>query len=185
MKLRKTLAAAGALAIAGGMFAMSPAQAAQTGSTDATFEITAGTLDITVPASTVNLGSVNAGLNQLVGDLGTVEVVDNRGLLAAIWTASAQTTAFTTGTADPVSETVPAASIAYAATAQASSGGGGTAVFAFPGASALSDTLATPVASLALGVGVNEASWNAQLTFTLLPTQVAGVYEGTVTHSVL
>lgn len=46
-------------------------------------------------------------------------------------------------------------------------------------------------ASLALGVsvayvgsGCNVVSWDPTLTFTLLPTQVAGTYQGTVTHSV-
>lgn len=184
MKLRKIIAVAGAIAVAGSISVVQPANAAQTGDTDATFEITAGTLDITVPASTVDLGSVGTGLNQLAGDLGTVSVTDDRGLLVAAWTASARSTAFTTGAAG-VDETVPAASIAYAANGGVGSGGGGGALFTFPGAAALSDTVDTPVAALAAAVGINDASWTGNLTFTLLGTQVAGVYAGTVTHSVL
>lgn len=186
MKLRKIIAVAGAMAVAGSLAVVQPAEAAQTGSTDATFTITAGTLDIAVPTGPVNLGSANAGagLSQISGDLGSVSVSDNRGLLVAAWTASARTSAFTTGAAG-VDETVPAASVAYAANAPSNSGGGVSAVFAHPGAAALSDTLDTTVATLAAGTGVNSSSWTANLTFTLLSTQVAGTYSGTVTHSVL
>ena len=187
MKLRKTLAAAGALAIAGGMFAASPSQAAQTGSTDATFTIQAGTLDITVPASTVNLGTVNLAStapSTLTGNLGNVQVVDNRGALLGIWTASARTTDFTTGATPGVNQTVPAASVAYAAIGASKTGGGALSQLLTPGAAALNSALDVPVVNLAAGVGINSAEWDAQLTFTLLPTQVAGTYTGTVTHSV-
>lgn len=147
--------------------------------TDATFEITGGTLAIVEPASTVDLGSVAAGSTTFSGSLGDVTVNDERGLLTASWTASVSSTDFTTGTAT-LEETVSNAAIAYtsgAATTGTDEDG------TFTGSIAL--TLGTQgVAGAWLGTGVNHVTWNPTLDFTLLVNQVAGVYSGTITHSV-
>ena len=165
-------ALAGSAVIAG--FAM-PSQAA----TDATFEIQGGLLNIVEPASTVDLGAVAAGSSSLTGALGDVTVNDDRGLLAPIWTATVSSTDFVTGTAT-AAETVTTANITYAS-------GVGTAlpgeigVFVPLAATALS---APQTAGAWTGTGVNHVTWNPTLVFTLQTEQTAGVYSGTVTHSV-
>lgn len=67
MKLRKTLAAAGALAIAGGMLAASPSQAAQSDTTTVTFQVNGGLLTLTQAANTATLTSGGGAANLLAG----------------------------------------------------------------------------------------------------------------------
>jgi len=171
---RKILAAtlAGSAIVAG--FA-SPGQA----QTDATFDITGGTLAIAEPASTVDLGEVNAGSLALNAQLGDVTVNDDRGALVAEWTATVSSTDFTTGT-ETTEETVTAANITY-------SSGVGTAQLLENGAfvASVGLGLGTPqTAGTWAGIGVNHVTWNPTFVFTLATDQVAGTYAGTVTHSV-
>ena len=83
MKLRKTLAAAGALAIAGSMLAVQPssAQVSNDGTT-VTFQLDgAAALAITTPADPATVvGSVTA-LSQVTANLGATTVTDNTGSL--------------------------------------------------------------------------------------------------------
>src|SRR2546423_10154143 len=73
------------------------AGAATTGTTTATFTLTGGSMSITVPG-TVNLGSVSVAASSITGQLGTVTVNDNRGLLSGGWTAATVSSShFTTG----------------------------------------------------------------------------------------
>ena len=166
------------LAVAG--FA-GPVHAATTGDTTATFTITGGALNITVPASIVALGSVATGAATASGQLGSVAVADTRGALVNTWNTTVGSTTFVTGTGTPTADqTVAKANIAYSSGASTSTSGLGAFV---PG------TLATMTAD---GIGAgwaglsgnNTAAWNPTLTFTLLPSQVAGTYTGTITHSV-
>jgi hypothetical protein len=157
----------------------SSAQAATSGSTIATFSITGGALSITVPASTValNTGTVNAGAATAAGQLGPVTVTDTRGLLINSWTTSVSSTAFVTGTST-VNETVAVANIAYTsgpATAQS-----GLGLFV----PTLVPTALGADASYAGAAGNSSTTWDPTLTFTLLSSQVAGTYTGTITHSV-
>lgn len=158
------------------------APSADAADTDATFTVTStGSLGITVPASTVNLGSVTAGSTTFAPSLGTVTVTDTRAALEAIWTATATGTHFDlqTAGADPTdpNQRVPNTAVTYSAVPTVVSGGG----TATPTASTL-DGLLSKVAYV--GVGSNEVTWNPKLTMVLLPTQVAGTYKGTITHSV-
>lgn len=180
MKIRIVLAAASLVLPASVAFAPA-AHAATTGGTIATFSITAGSLDIVVPGSTVPLatGTIATGALTASALLGAVSVTDNRGLLVGNWTTSVSSTAFVTGSSTP-DETVTPARIAYlAGTATATSGDG---VFTPAASTPLAATPAT--AASYVGVGNNTATWNPTLTFTLLSSQVAGLYTGTVTHSV-
>lgn len=155
--------------------------ASASASTAATFTLTGGSLSISEPA-TANLGTAATGALTLAGSLGSVTVTDQRGALTANWTASVTSTNFTTGTTPGTYQTVTAASIAYA------SGVGtptGTPVGAFtPGTIAQMSSTTAGVAGAWAGTGNNTVSWNPTLTFTLSPSQVAGTYSGTVTHSV-
>jgi hypothetical protein len=166
-----TAAAATGLALAAFAGVAGPAGAAVTGATVATFTITGGALSITVPTGPVALATVATGAATASGALGAVAVADTRGLLLGNWTTTASSTAFVTGTASP-NETVPAANVVYASGLATSTG---TGAFT-PGVLGVGATWA--------GVGNNTSSWNPTLTFPLAASQVAGIYTGTITHSV-
>jgi len=177
MRIRRGIAAlAASAALTGGIVATAmPAGAADT---TTTFTLAGGALNITAPA-TANIGSFATGLGSVSGQLGAVQVTDQRGALVATWTASVVSTDFVTGggTAD---EKVTKANINYSSGARTASSGIG--VFA-PSLNASLASSAT-AATLALGVGNNSSTWNPTLNFTLQGTQVAGTYTGTITHSV-
>lgn len=182
--VRRLAVVLGAAALVAAVSA-APANAAQTGSTTVTFAITAGALNITVPA-TANLGAGTAGQN-ISGQLGPVQVVDARGNLVAAWTTTVTSTAFTTGGATSA-ETIPVSAVKYWSGPSTSTTGIG--VFT-PGqltaalAATLTSTAPGPTAfSLTLGVGNNTATWNPTLIVAAPAAAVAGTYTGTVTHSV-
>jgi hypothetical protein len=158
------------------------ASAATSGGTTVTFQITAGPLAITVPASTVALatGTVNTGASSASGQLGSVTVNDTRGLLVNSWTATITTTTFTTG-AGATSQTVATSAIAYTSGAATSTSGLGSFVPTLTATTIGSTVTGASWSGLA---GNDSATWNPTITFTLLSSQVAGLYSGTITHSV-
>ena len=214
VKLRKTLAAAGALAIAGSALAMRPASAVQvggievgvecglgattdtcTGGTDAQLTVTtSGSLAISVPddtAGAVDLGSVAAGAvaASTVNDLGTVTVSDTRtGILNNSWVVAAESTPFVLATAaDPANpatnETLSV--IGYSAgtvTKNVEPAVGGSTILT-PAAADI--VAASSVVVTNVAVGANEAEWNPSLLVTVPANNLAGLYEGTITHSAL
>lgn len=155
-----------------------PAAAAPEGDTATTFEIEGGTLDVTVPTN-ADLGAVAAGVGTISGSLGAVSVSDTRAALDASWATSVSATDFTTGGGTPA-ETIAAASVSYAPGTATATAGNGTF-----GAGA-GGTLDTPAAAFGHtgGSGVNSASWSPTVTITPAASNVAGVYAGTITHSV-
>src|SRR4051794_548105 len=82
------------------------AAAAGSANTTVTFDVTAGTLDITAPA-TIGLGNVLPGATAS-GLIGPTVVTDTRGLPTATWTATVSTTTFVNG-----ASTIPLASVTY------------------------------------------------------------------------
>lgn len=188
--MRKPLVLAMSTMISVGLAAFVPVAAnAGAGDTPSTFSLTpSGGLSIAVPdgsVTPVNIGTASTGAATLSGSLGNVTVTDGRGLLTAAWNANASSTDFTTGTTPTADETVTKANVGYWA-------GVGTAQVGQVGAFLAAGTLATPV-SLAgagaqvgswSGTGNNTVTWNPTITFTLSPSQVAGTYSGTITHSV-
>lgn len=160
-----------------------PAQAVTTDNTTATFTITAGELAITVPASTVALatGTVNTGAATAAGQLGPVTVSDTRGALLNNWTTTVSSTTFVLpGTTPTADETVAVNKIAYSSGAATASSGLGAFV---PGVLVNGALPGTAGSHTALA-GNSSSTWNPTLTFTLLSSQVAGTYTGTITHSV-
>jgi hypothetical protein len=153
-----------------------PARGVSAG-TPASFILSSGTLSIAQPTTT-DFGTKSVGLLSLSGSLGTVTVSDTRGLVSATWTATVSSTNFTTGTATTY-ETVTDSNIAYSAGAATSVTGQG--VFT-PGV--LTNLSSAGVAGSWVGNGSNTVSWDPTITFTLSPSQVAGTYTGTITHSV-
>ena len=187
--MRKSLVLSMAAAMTAGLAALVPAAAnAGSGDTASTFTLTgnASGLSISVPdgsSTPVDLGTTTTGSASLTHALGNVSVTDTRGALAATWSVTGSTTDFTTGTAT-ANETVAAANVGYYAGAGSALAGQvgaftpvGTALTPVPLAAA------TPVGAWA-GVGNNTVTFNPTVSFTLLPSQVAGTYSGTITHSV-
>lgn len=184
MRTRRALivvtAAAAAVALAA-----APAAAQTTGDTTTTFDVDAGTLDITVPA-TADLGNGDAGTT-ITGQLGAVTVDDSRGAADASWAAEAEATDFTTGAGTDPSEIVTPDLIDYWSGAATATTGNGTFT---PGqadagaAEPLSDV--TPITAFTHtgGTGNNTASWNPTLDVNVPLANIAGTYTGTVTHSV-
>ena len=182
MKIRTALISAATVAVS--LLALAPGAGAATAGTDATFTIEAGGLAITVPTSPValNTGTISTGASSASGQLGPVTVTDTRGVMGATWTATWSSTTFLTGTGS-VNEAVAFDHIFYASGAATATSGTGT--FAPLTSTPMSAAPAGRTVSWAAGMGNNSATWNPTLSFSLLSTQVAGTYAGTITHSVL
>jgi hypothetical protein len=180
MRIGRALAVSAALMIC---VVADPANAATTGNTTTTFAVTGGALAITVPPSTVSLGSGTPG-TQITAQLGAVQVTDARALLAAAWTSSVTATNFTTG-GGTAPETVPNSAVSYWSGPATATTGFGTFT---PGQAntAAAVTLATSRTAFTLtsGVGGNSATWNPTLIVSVPAAAVVGTYTGTVTHSV-
>lgn len=151
-----------------------PAMAAE-GDTDATFEILAGALEISAPAS-VDLGTkpATAAGGVLTQELGAVTVTDGRGV-ALGWVASASSTDF----AGPGGG-VPASAVDYASAPSTTVGNVDVTSTDVSG-------LDTPkaVETTVLAVGANSATWVPTLTVNVPAGALSGTYTATVTHSVL
>lgn len=169
-----------ALVAAAALAALIAPTAATAGDTTVVFTVTAGGLSITVPTTAV-LGNASGG-QQLSGQLGSVTVTDDRALLTASWIASVTTTDFTTGGGTPA-ETVGTDNVQYwSGSATATTGVG---VFT-PKRATAGDAGGLPDSafSLSSGVGNNSATWNPTVVINVPFAAVAGVYTGTITHSV-
>lgn len=181
--MRKFTAAAVAAASLALATVATPAHADDT---VATFTLTSpGALAVSVPAGTTgspkDLGSTAAGNLSFAPQLGSVTVTDSRAALVANWTATATGSHFDLQTAGAspgtdANQRVANTAITYSATPSVSVGTGA--------ATPTAGTLAAGGTVAYVGTGSNTVTWNPTLTMVLLPTQVAGVYKGTVTHSV-
>ncbi|MCW2615925.1 MAG: hypothetical protein JWN08_2919 [Frankiales bacterium] len=166
-----------ALGLVGGLTL--PAGAADT---TTTFTLTAGALGVSAPVSK-NLGSGSAGA-PVSASLGDVTVSDARGTLLGSWTATAVSSAFTTGGATP-NETIAATNVTYASGLE--TGGSGTAV-RVPGQLSAAVAVAIDTAKTAFSatgaLGTNSTTWSPTVIVSPPSSAVAGTYTGTVTHSV-
>lgn len=181
------------IGIAGMMAGVAVAPPAQAGtcaasttcSTTVTFTVAAeGGLQITVP-DTASLGSGNSG-GQISAQLGPVTVSDQRAALTATWVASvvAAAGAFTTG-GGTAAETVPTTAVLYWSGPATATTGTGTFVPGQVNAAAAQSLDASRTAfSKTTGSGDNSATWNPTIVVNVPAQAVAGVYTGTVNHSV-
>ncbi|MER7459725.1 hypothetical protein [Micromonospora sp. NPDC126480] len=174
--LTLTAAAAAAVALA------SPAAAAPSGDTIVTFTVSTANLDISVPPA-INLGAVFAG-NSITGELGNVTVTDSRSALAATWTATVTSTAFTTGGGSAEETILPNLVEYWSGPALATTG---TGVFV-PGqptqAGAVTLNVPRTAFSKTSGSGNNSATWAPDIRITVPASAVGGTYSGVITHSV-
>ncbi|WFE37162.1 hypothetical protein [Micromonospora sp. WMMD998] len=140
-------------------------------------------VDITVPPS-VNLGTGFVG-GVLTGQLGTVEVRDQRGNVNPnLWVATVSATAFVTG-GGGAQRTIANGQVSYWSGPAVRSTGGGTLV---PGQLTAAQAVALNVTREAFrktaGNGNNTVSWAPTIRVAVPSTVVAGTYTGTITHSV-
>jgi hypothetical protein len=153
-----------------------PALAAPTA---ATVTVTGGALTITVPVNAGNLGTVanSVGGDVITGSLGQVQVSDARSAAAGSgWVASVISTAFT----PPSGPTIGAAAVGYTAGPITKVG---TATFT---ANDPGDLTGAVAAVTATGItGDNSATWNPTISVAVAGGKAAGVYSGTITHSVV
>jgi hypothetical protein len=153
---------------------VTPAQAVGTAMT---LTLTGGALEISAPA-TADLGSVVAMAAGRVynAQLGEVVVTDNRAAAAgAGWIASAISTALT----PPAGPAIAATYISYSAGTVATVG---TVTTTDNDPSTIFGV--SPVVTASVITGSNTATWNPTLTIHIAGSFVAGVYTGTITHSV-
>ena len=173
--MRKTILVTAAVA-ALSLGLATPALAAP-GDTGASFALSGGPLSITVPTA-ATLGTQATGATSLItGSLGSVAVTDARGLLAAAWTASATSTAFTTGAAGSA-ETIANTAVTYTPGATTAPTGG--TFTAGPGVA----MGASQTAYSEAGDGNNSASWDPTISVAVPTQAVVGTYNATITHSV-
>lgn len=185
MKTRRLSVIGAALTIAAtSAVAFAPeAHAATSGDTTTTFTLTAGVLAITTPGS-ASLGSVATGSATTSAQLGSVAISDGRGALLGSWTGSVSSTDFTTGGATG-DETIAKAQADYWSGAATASTGVGTFTPGQANAGAKQSLTASRTAFSASSViGNNTATWNPTMIINIPSAAVAGVYSGTVTHSV-
>lgn len=179
--MRKPLVAltAGAAAV---VVLASPATAAPTDDTIVTFTVGAANLDVFAPPA-VNLGSTFAD-STIEGQIGPVQVVDQRAALNATWVATVSITEFVSGAGSP-EELISPGLVEYWSGPATATTGPGTFV---PGQPTEADavTLSTPrtAFSKTSGSGNNSATWNPTIRVNVPATAVSGTYSATVTHSV-
>jgi len=157
---------------------IAPAAADQSAVSSASITLVGGGLSITAPSNAGNLATTSnqVGATTVSGQLGDVQVTDARSAPAgAGWTATAISTAFTP-TAGPA---IGAAFVGYTAGAITKVG---TATYAANDPVNL--TGVSPVVTATAITGDNTATWNPTIHIAVSPGMAAGVYTGTITHSV-
>jgi hypothetical protein len=143
-----------------------------------TLTIAAGALSIAVPA-TANLGSGTLGTTTS-GQLGSVQVIDNRGSPTASWTVTVTSTTLTFS-----GRTVPLANLRYWSGPTTATTGTGTFTPGQANAGTLQDlTTGRTAFTMTTGNGTNSATWNPTIVVTVPVTVIPGAYTGTITHSV-
>jgi hypothetical protein len=167
------------VAFVAGMLTLGVASQAMAGPTTATVTVTGGSLSITVPANAGSLGTrtntVAGGM--ISGSLGQVRVDDARSAAAGSgWVASVISTAFT----PPSGPTIGAVLVGYTAGTITKVG---TATFTANDPSALTGVV--PAVTATGITGDNSATWNPTINVTVEGGKAAGVYSGTITHSIV
>ncbi len=143
-------------------------------------EVTAGSLSLTVPADAGSLGSFQrcCSPETISGSLGEVKVVDVRSeATATAWVVSVISTALTPS---PPGPTIAALDIGYTAGVMTKTG---TVTLTANDPESIEGTFAAVTASGI--VGDNTATWDPTISVLVKAEVLAGVYSGTITHSLL
>jgi len=176
--MRKAIVTSVVASLIGSGVLAAPA-AARAADTPATFELDPGVLTLTVPTQSVALDTVTVGVSSVSGQLGTVSVDDERGLLSGSWRITVVSSAFV---GDTTGVTIAASNVAY--TPGNPTATSGTADFTAGTAGEAIDSPQTAY-SAAHEQGSAGISWDPTITITLPSAgQVADTYSGTITHSI-
>lgn len=184
MKLRTTIAAAAALAIAGSATFLPGA--AQAGDTSVTFEVDSGSLSISVPsAATIGGSSLTDALAgaTVTGTLGSTTVSDTRGALAAAaWTITASMANDFVHSGGTATIAKGQASM-YSGLATATSG-----IVTFTGTTAVNpvtmSTTGGALGSATLASGSHSVTYDPTLSISIPGNATPGSYTGSVTQTV-
>jgi hypothetical protein len=163
--------------------------------TPVTFTVSStGTLDVTVPAGPVSLGT--GAVNTIIGptSLGPVTVIDLRATNPSDWTATVSSTDFTsTPVVGGPTDTIDAADATYLIpSVNADTPGDGGVGSDLPLAAGIDNIASTgvPLSGIPDAVaaetgadGDNAATWNPTIAIAVPALAVQGVYTGTITHS--
>ena len=183
MRARLTLAAGtAALALAGSVFAASPALAdTASDTTDVTFTLAAGALSIDAPLSK-DLGSVGTSATASVigGALGNTTVTDARGGLLTAFTVTLTSSDFTTGAAG-TDETISGATVTAYSGVVNHTNAMGVEVETSSAAPVLSGAAITSLTGYS---GTDVATYNPTISIPIPATKVAGDYAGVITQTV-
>jgi hypothetical protein len=161
-----------------GLGVASPGSAGATGTTPMSVTITGGSLSITVPSATANMGSHQ---NQVAGEtvsgpLGEVRVDDARNAVAGSgWIATVIATALT----PPSGPAIAASALSYSTGIVTKVG---TATYTSNDPADL--TAVNAVVTATAITGDNAATWTPTISITIPGGMAAGVYTTTITHSV-
>lgn len=158
--------------------ASAPAAADQTAASSASVTLVGGGLSISAPTDAGSLGSQsnNVGPVSISGQLGQVQVTDSRGAPEGSgWTATAISTAFTQ-TAGP---SIGAAAVGYTAGPITKTG-----IATYTANDPVNLTGVSAVVTATEITGDNTATWNPTVHVAVGEGMAAGVYLGTITHSV-
>ena len=161
-----------------GLAAALPLQAEAAETSTATVTVVPGALTITAPTDAGNLGTRPhaMGGGTISGPLGQVQVDDARGAPPGSgWVASVTSTEF----APASGPAIPASAVSYAVGTITKVG---TATYVADDPTGL--TTAVPAVTATEVTGDNSATWNPTITVTIPGGAAAGVYSGTITHSV-
>ena len=194
MKLRKTLAAAGALAIAGGMLAVQPAQAEnattpQVDETTLTYTLNAGALFIDSPDATQTAAAA-VGSATIAMTVAATSVSNNTGTLDG-WQVNATVTDFVYS-GDYTNDPIPCDNLTWL-TQNAASLDGLTVASALtvPGAFLFVDGVEDdgvcaggPVLTGLNGVSGGDFSYTGLATLAIPVNSKAGAYTGTLTQTI-
>lgn len=160
-------------------FAADPSPSPSTAAdTTATLGVTGGPLTISAGTS-ARLDTVDAGQTSASGQLGDVTVDDQRAVYEEGWTASATSTDLANTTV-LAAAAIPASALTYVPGDP--TGSTGSATFQ-PGDGG---TLDSSVAAYSTSdeIGAASVSWDPTINIVVPANAVAGIYSGTVTHSV-
>lgn len=178
--MRKGIIASIAALLIGGAGALAsgaPAFAGTVADTPVTVEVSAGTLSISAPTASQDLGSVPAstGAQTVSAALGVVTVTDTRAATLG-WVATAGATDFTGP--QSISVSTPG-SVTYTP--------GNATVTGTANVVATNEDHLYPTVTVQTATGVsgaNSAAWNPTIAVTIPGGAQAGTYSTTITHSV-
>jgi hypothetical protein len=161
------------------MLAVAVPASALPGDSPATLTVSGGSLAITVPSASANLGTRpnTVGGGTISGPLGVVQVNDARSAVAGSgWVASVISTAFT----PPAGPAIAASAVGYTVGTITKVG---TATYTPNDPTDL--TGVAPAVTATAITGDNSATWNPTINVAVPGGMAAGVYSATITHSVV